>query len=269
MLLRISILETSFTLYLLLVCNGSQFSISGIRLAGTGNNTSCGSTLNLLNCYHMEAVPFSRTRAIEIISRYVPGGECDIKHVSFGWALSFENETEYNWSGYDGNYISGEFHASGSGNYRVVSKLVEYDGDGLKNVLSDECAVTIITKKSLPKIEIGGEISMSSGKHRSANDVNISSKQIGSLVCELSYDVIETPTSSFCNRHLGNDDFSIVPKEYALDGLMYNFKLSIKTGELNIRQSTLELIRVKRKANYTIVRRFPVLRGNRSQDQNR
>ncbi|KAG5876097.1 hypothetical protein JTB14_005110 [Gonioctena quinquepunctata] len=253
MLLRNSILlETSLTIYLIFACNGSQLNQSGTRVAETGKNTSCGSTLNVLNCYK-KAVPFSRTRAIEVISRYVPGAECDIKNLFFEWALSFENETVCNSSEYcDGNDIFMGSHTIGSGNYRIVSKIAEYDDDGFENMLSDECISTIITEKPLPMIAVGGKIAISSGKLLSAEDVNISSKQIGSLVYELTYDVIGRHPSGFRKRPLENDTFSTVPEVNSLDGLMYYFKLAIKTEESNIRQSKSDLIRVKRQSSYTI-----------------
>ncbi|KAG5882305.1 hypothetical protein JTB14_025293 [Gonioctena quinquepunctata] len=241
---------TVVTFYLVLAINGSHSSSSGSQVAETGKNTSCRGTLNLLNCYYMKA--FSGTRDIEIRSRYVPGRKCDIRNVSFSWVSSSENETLCNCSKYhDGNDILMELHSIGY--YRIVSKTTEYDNNGFENVLSDECIFTILREKLVPIIAVDGEIALSSGKLLSDDDVDISLEQNGSLVYKLSYGVIGTHRSSFHNRTIRNDTLPSVLEEYALDGLMYNFKLSVKTGESNIRQSSIRTDRVKRQNKFEIV----------------
>ncbi|KAG5873154.1 hypothetical protein JTB14_003162 [Gonioctena quinquepunctata] len=265
------LLETSLILYLVFAFNGSQSSLSGeLRIiltwensnfsgvAETGNYTSCESTLNILNCYYMKAMPFPRRRVIEIRSRYVLKRKCDTKNSSSGWILSFENETVHNCSEYyDENDIIMESHTIGSGHFRMIMEMTEYDGKSFENVLSDECVLTIVTERSLPKIVVSKEIDISCSKLRSADDeesvdLNLCPKQNGSPIYELTCDVIWTPNPGFCNGSLENDAPSTVTSEYTSDSLPNEFKLYVNIGESNCRQSTSQSIRVKRGAKYTI-----------------
>ncbi|KAG5869001.1 Polycystic kidney disease protein 1-like 2, partial [Gonioctena quinquepunctata] len=149
----------------------------------------------------------------------------------------------------DGNTFLIEPYALESGNYRISLNVVEYDGNGIENMLSDEGVFRIKEEKPLPTIVGDNQISMRSGDssvdNRQSIDPKVPSNQNNSLIDEWSCNEMGKPRNDFCNRSLRNDASLVVPKGDAVDGLRYNFTFSSKTDELDW-HSTSQRIRVKR-----------------------
>ncbi|KAG5898166.1 hypothetical protein JTB14_034020 [Gonioctena quinquepunctata] len=179
--------------------------ICGSQVENTREKSVCGSVIDLLDCHPLEPVAFSRTKANTIRFWYEPGDKCVIKNVYFDWLLLFESRMVFNHSNYDRTDFVIEPYALRSGNYRIVLNVAEYDGNGFKNVLSDQCEFTMISGQPLPIIRGTEEITMNIVKTISV-DLNVTPNPNGSLSYEWSSEVVEKRGSYIVNGGIRNEN---------------------------------------------------------------
>ncbi|KAG5884806.1 hypothetical protein JTB14_019492 [Gonioctena quinquepunctata] len=207
--------------YSILVPNGSQFSSPGSKVKRIGKYSRCGSILNLLECDSLETRSFLRKDINIIGSKYEPGNECDIKKVSFDWTLSFGNGTMCNHFYYnDSDTFVMKPLSLEMGKYRMVLNVVEYYNNGMRNMLSDECAFTIITEQPViagdEKIPRDGDLFSMDG--RGIINPNVPCNGNESFTNVWHWDETEKNHNDFHKRSLANDTILVKPKKSFSDG---------------------------------------------------
>ncbi|KAG5884166.1 hypothetical protein JTB14_014084 [Gonioctena quinquepunctata] len=207
--------------------------ICGSRVENTGEKSVCGSVIDLLDCHPLEPVPFFRTKANTIRSWYEPGDKCVIKNVYFDWLLLFESEIVFNLSNYDRTDFVIEPYALRSGNYQIVLNVAEYDWNGFKNVLSDQCEFTMISEQPLPIIRGTEEITMNIGKTIPVVH-NVPPNRNGSLSYEWRSDVMEKHGSDIANRRLRNDTVSRITRDAKKNTVEFVCRENCKPGVIDV-----------------------------------
>ncbi|KAG5869602.1 hypothetical protein JTB14_032634 [Gonioctena quinquepunctata] len=198
------------------VPNGSQFSSPGSEVERIEKYSSCGSILNLLECNTLETRSFSRRNVNIIGSKYKPGDKCYIKKVSFDWNLSFENGTMCNYFYYqDRDIFVIKPLSLGMGKYRIVLNVVEYNINGMRNMLSDECMFTIIKEQPIraADVKIPKDEDFFSIEGRGLINPTVPPNRNESFTNGWNWDETGKTRSDIHKRSLKNHVFSIPPKE--------------------------------------------------------
>nr|XP_023030426.1 uncharacterized protein LOC111518254 isoform X2 [Leptinotarsa decemlineata] len=190
----------------------------------------CGSDLNILDCDSPKQ--FSISEVNEIQSQYKTGNKCITTRLSSNWILIYENGTVQNLQHFQNEEtLVIEPFSLGKGSYQALLYVEEYNENGIKDFLSKQCFFEIRPEQSIPVKEDGEKVSMNTDEEfildsRDSIDPNVPPNHTETSHYEWRCKTSRRNRPDSCRQNLGSAT-STIPDEYAVEGLIYNFRLSV------------------------------------------
>ncbi|XP_074031697.1 location of vulva defective 1 isoform X14 [Leptinotarsa decemlineata] len=205
----------------------------------------CGSDLNILDCDSPKQ--FSISEVNEIQSQYKTGNKCITTRLSSNWILIYENGTVQNLQHFQNEEtLVIEPFSLGTGSYQALLYVEGYNENGIKDFLSKQCFFEIRPEQSIPVKVDGEKVSMNTDEEfildsRDSIDPNVPPNHTETSHYEWRCNTSRRNRPDSCRQNLGSGTTPTIPDEYAVEGLIYNFRLSV--GNKNsVRWKTRQII---------------------------